>query len=425
LRRIDFLKALGLFGLTSCIEEEIMNKKKLYDWWSGDSAFPSPVQIGEIYSTDFTTLDGWTDTSTNATFTPSVSGLSVSGGIGTTYVDDFITYDFPNSIENFTVVCEFVMNTAGNFTIGIDSIQKVDTGGGNGLNRSFFGRCVVSAGNYIAVVSSITEGKYSVAQNDNISTGLPISNGDSMRITWTRSDFNLYTCVVENLTKGTSRTASARQTYAAPSVPNVAGNFSIHAFSGTQTVTYFSISSTSYKNVRGLFVGDSITHVHLVAGVTQGSLRYAARTFSGSAKRYEVQAGGNHRITHILQCIEALKLMNPQYLIMMIGGNDQLDATPPATYQAQYQSLRDQMKTNGSSIIHLLATPRDATNMTTWNNWITSTFTTDLVIDTFTPLKGVGTDLAAAYDNGDGVHPNQAGQQLIADTIVAAIPTLV
>jgi lysophospholipase L1-like esterase len=37
MHRREFLQVLGLLGLSSCIEEEIMNKKILTDWWSGGS----------------------------------------------------------------------------------------------------------------------------------------------------------------------------------------------------------------------------------------------------------------------------------------------------------------------------------------------------------------------------------------------------
>jgi len=45
--------------------------------------------------------------------------------------------------------------------------------------------------------------------------------------------------------------------------------------------------------------------------------------------------------------------------------------------------------------------------------------------DIYTALEDGGSpdDLAAAYDSGDGLHPNAAGSQLIADTMIAAIKT--
>lgn len=390
----------------------------------GRAGWPAPEQIGTYISTGFTSLTGWTDLSTNATFTPGVGGLSVSGGIGTTWVDDLLTYNLPIGFEEFEFVVAFTMTTRGSIAFGMDSVQKVSTGGGNGLNRSFIGACAYSANNYYAQVVSFAEGKYSVATAYAQSAGSAISDGDSMRVTFSRTDYNLYTCFVENLTKATTQTAQYRQSYPTLLVPNVIGHPSVHALGGAQTVTSYVVNSNSYKNIRALFAGDSITQAYYVNGVTQGSLRYAARTFNGSSRRYEVCAGGNHFIADILEAIESYKLMNPEYFVMMIGGNDILDGTPSGTYQPQYTSIRDQMVAHGSQVIHLLATPRDATNMTTYNSWISSTFTNDRVIDTYTPLKGSGTDLGAAYDSGDGTHPNQAGQQKLGDTINTDFPGL-
>lgn len=388
------------------------------------AGWPAPERIGEYLNTNFSSLTGWTDSSTNATFTPGVGGLAVSGGIGTTWVDDLLTYDLPIGFEEFEFIVEFTMTTRGSIAFGMDSVQKVSTGGGNGLNRSFIGACAYSTGNYYAQVVSFAEGKYSVATAYAQSAGSAISDGDSMRVTFSRTDYNLYTCFIENLTKATTQTAQYRQSYPTLLVPNVIAHPSVHAIGGAQTVTSYVVNSNSYKNIRALFVGDSITQAYYVNGVTQGSLRYPARTFDGSTKRYEVCAGGNHFCDDILEAIESYKLMNPEYFFMMIGGNNVLDGTSTAVYYPQYQSIRDQMVAHGSIVVHLLATPRDATDMTTFNSWISSTFSGDIVVDTNTPLRDGGTGLAAPFDL-DGTHPNQAGMQELADTNNAAIPGLI
>lgn len=385
---------------------------------------PTPEPIGIFINDLLTNINDWTDSSPNATFTPGGSGLSVSGGIGSTWVTDILEHDFANGYENFTITMEFVMTTRGGIAVSAESIQKISTGGGAGLNRSFIGACAYSGGNYYAQLVSFGEGSYSTATQLALSAGSAISDGDSMRIEFNRSDYNLYTLTVYNITKSTSQNVSYRQVYPTYVVPNVIHRPTIHALSGAQLVTLFKDESTSYKNVRALFGGDSITQAYLVNGVTEGSLRYAPRTFDGSSRLFEVNAGGNHNCEQLLASIEACKLINPEYFIMMIGGNDIYSGTAEGTYKPQYTSIRDQMSANGSIIVHLLATPRDATNMTTFNSWISSTFTSDIIVDTFTPLKDGGTGLAASYDQ-DGTHPNSAGHQLIADTINAAIPTLI
>jgi len=55
--------------------------------------------------------------------------------------------------------------------------------------------------------------------------------------------------------------------------------------------------------------------------------------------------------------------------------------------------------------------------MTTLNTFIDTYSPGDLVLDTFTPLKGAGTDLGASYDSGDGTHPNATGNTAIANVI--------
>jgi len=89
---------------------------------------------------------------------------------------------------------------------------------------------------------------------------------------------------------------------------------------------------------------------------------------------------------------------------------------------SQYSDIRNTLVAAGIQVIHCLATPRNGTNVTPLNSYILSTFTSDLIIDTYTPLwSGSGTSLNAAYDIGDGVHPNNAGMALIAATVNSAL----
>ena len=202
--------------------------------------------------------------------------------------------------------------------------------------------------------------------------------------------------------------------YPQTSFGNSTGQFAIHSIGGNIKVDYFKVVVNDLKYIHDLFVGDSITHG---AYATNLSTRFAASV----SDSYQVSAGSGDGTKPVLDKIVNLISYNPVRVFLMIGGNDILNGVASGTYQANYTSIVTQLKAAGIQVIHLLATPRTPTNITALNTWIQSTFTSDVIVDTFTPLLGSGTSLNATYDCGDGVHPNQSGHTLIASTIVAAV----
>jgi lysophospholipase L1-like esterase len=106
----------------------------------------------------------------------------------------------------------------------------------------------------------------------------------------------------------------------------------------------------------------------------------------------------------------------------MIGGNDLLFGYPATQWQSQYSNLVAQLQANGVKVKHCLNTPRSTLDLTPLNDWILSTYPTNDVIDTWTPLLQGAYSLNPAYDGDgthppDGVHPNDAGHLVIGQTI--------
>lgn len=394
----------------------------IIDWWGGGSSSPLlPEEIGTLFTENFTTLSNW-DQVGGATFTPGGTGLLVSGGTGTTWTGEFIQQKgYVNGFENWTITCEFVITTLGGLAVGIDSVQKV-IANPNGLNRSIFGRCAVSGGNYFAAVTGFAEGNGGPgATNFSISAGSPASVNDSMRVVFSRTSFGLYDINVTNITKGTTQTTQYVWSSAQMAVPNVIGKFSLHASNGAQRVTSYSVSTTAKKNIRAVFVGDSITQM---LSATLFTNRYANKTFNGSLYEFAVQAGGNLRIEHMIQAINMILLQNPDYAFVS-AGNNVIDGN--AIDNANYISFRNQVVTAGKSIVHLIPGPRNAIDFRPYRDWILgySPFTNDIKINLFDLLKGAGAyDLAAAYDSGDGVHWNNAGHLVVANYINTQLPSL-
>lgn len=243
--------------------------------------------------------------------------------------------------------------------------------------------------------------------------------GDRIKVRFVKSDLT-YTAYVSNLTTGSAEISCTHTTLSSSTTnaTNVPGQFHLATNGGDQDWEYLDVDSTEQKNVDYGFIGDSITYT------------YSASTFNGAWQRALMANFPTKTYTNIaspsavttsIGLPEAL-LVHAKTYVMMIGGNDVLNGVAQATIETEYKNIRNTLAAQGSRIIHCKATPRDSLDMTDLNDFI-ETMTAlygDTVIDTFTPLA-TGTALAAAYDSGDGVHPNQAGHTLVADTVLPFI----
>lgn len=379
------------------------------------TGYSANQQFGTLIDETFDSLANWTESGA-ANFSIIDGELEMSGGSGV-FTDYIVNDTLQNTFENFSIEATFKITVAGfGFGIGTRETNVIDT-----TNRSAVCQFAATGGTSGQGIIKFCNDNTTTFVNRALSTAITWAVGDTIKMTFSRA-FNTYTVTVENVTTPQIQTTSYSITGATdPKVGNPGCKFAIYAFGGTVRVTGLIISSTSYKNIRALFVGDSITHYRSASGKTS---RYADKVFEGSAYRWEVNAGGGDYTAIYTGQRVHIDSYNADYVFMMLGGNDIFYGIGASTYQANYTTIRNNIVAGGQTVVHLLATPRTGTDVTPLNTWIQATFSGDLIIDTYTPLKGAGTDLSATYDSGDGVHPNDAGHALVATTIRNAIPTL-
>lgn len=373
------------------------------------------VPIGGYLSKDFTgsgSLDDWTTVATTATFTPSASGLVITGG-GATF-GQYIKYNLIYSaLEKYNIVLTFIVDENTATSTGL----WVGTYGASALGNCCRFFCATGASKGKVDIYSSTA--VSLVQS---ATGLNFNVGDRIRLTFDRNQ-QVFTATAENLTLG--GTVSATYTIALTAVETASAaatiQYAIGNLRGTQTIESISITSQSLKKTWVNFVGDSIT-----AGKFAGSLsnRFSNMTMATSSKVYQVTGGPGDRTAYILNRMPEILLMNPKYVVLSIGKNDVRAGVSSAVYTANYTSIRNQIAAAGITVIHLLSTPEDALVLTTLNNHINTMNSTygDVVIDVFTPLKDGSNQLDAAYDSGDGIHPNAAGHAYMASIISSGAP---
>lgn len=370
--------------------------------------------FGQIFTDDFAraSIGASYSAAGTATWACNGSALTVTGGSGV--ATDRLRRTYIHSFEfNTQVVVAQITSVIGTASLGFGPGYG-DLSNPDG-ERTVFVRLITNN-------NSPSFGKVVINTFDGTTTTTRATSATALTIN--QNDIFTFTLVKSNT--GNVSTFDITVTRAAGGSINVSwsdsvlcyatARFALFEVGGDWTITEWTVDCTDRRYVKALFVGDSITHGLTATNLsTRWPVQVAERFGSHS-----ISAGAGDVTQRVVDKIGFLIAYRANHVFLMIGGNDILFGVASGTWQANYTSIRNQFKAAGAKITHCLATPRDATNMTTLNTFI-SGFTSDTVVDTFTPLKGAGTDLAAAYDSGDGVHPNQAGHDLIATTVIASL----
>lgn len=173
------------------------------------------------------------------------------------------------------------------------------------------------------------------------------------------------------------------------------------------------------------WAGDSITEG---AGASAAGKRWVSQVlkFLGArVSQHSVNAGvGGEKSADVLARVDDILADSPGLLFVMVGTNDAGWAVPLATYQQNITDIAAAADAAGVAVAFGLVPPRgDAAELVaTYNLWLPSWCHRRgiLCVDTFSPLADGGA-LAALCDNGDGVHPNDAGHLAIATAIAEAL----
>lgn len=369
--------------------------------------------IGSYIDKDYTTASDLTDhtvSTTTSTIGLISSKLNMTGGNGS--FDNFIQVDAQDGRS--TVTCLYKWEQVVQFT----AVDKVAGGGvGVGIEKYTGGdRGVIGV---LHLTTGANNGKISLYYNGGTlistsSAALTWVAGDEIKITSSRVD-NVWTVTAENLT--TPDTVSNTYTFLFTQASSIfnhrQGYFSIYNIGGQQDVTVNTVTSNQLKNVEYLVIGDSIAY-----GTYAGSEQNRFWKQLSTLKEVEPLAGGGTQTSEIVAQLDEINLIRPKNAIIMIGGNDIFFSVPDATWKANLDTIRLSLKANGTNIIWCHNTPRDATDITAINSYITTNYTTDTIISkTFDDFSDGSTGMGAAFNSGDDVHPGGWGNFMLNRTI--------
>ena len=183
-----------------------------------------------------------------------------------------------------------------------------------------------------------------------------------------------------------------------------------------------------------VFAGDSIT-------TTTGFLAYGGPAVLGGFPDAVVGAGttstadagvGGNTSTQLLARYDADVIARaPKVVHILIGTNDASGSATVATLAGNIREMVRRNRVIGARTILGLVPPSSAGSpanrkalIVAYNQWIARYGLTEriLVVDYYGPLVDTATGgLASAYDSGDGVHPNDAGQTAFSALILPFI----
>ena len=244
-----------------------------------------------------------------------------------------------------------------------------------------------------------------------------MSAGDIVDCALTRSAWTL-TATASNRTTtlvSTFTTNFGTGLLSAPSISRVC----CYPLSGTVNVDDMSFTINHRKPARFIFIGASTMEgynatsiVHRCVNVVQSNYTEAVCNDSASW----------NSTTNAVSVLPEILAHQPATAILEIGGNDLLYNYPASQWQSNYAYLVSQLQFHGVRVMHSLGPPRTPTDVTPLKNWITSNYPPADLIDFFTPMVSGASSLQAAFDSGDGVHLNDAGETFMGQIVISNLP---
>lgn len=207
--------------------------------------------------------------------------------------------------------------------------------------------------------------------------------------------------------------------------------------------TYARSAQASFRAGRvWMFAGDSITNGSAASNFVYGYSRQACHmtgTLFAASDSVEAGTVGYLASQLLTQLPSLLSTYAPAALHLQVGTNDSGNAVPLSTYSANIIAIVALAKARGIPVTIGTVPPRGSSSATAPIRALISAYNMWLrmwapgsgveIADVHAALADSTTgDMLAAYDSGDGVHPNDTGHRQMARVVSAAMlrtmPTL-
>lgn len=397
-------------GLTYKVDTTVIATKKYVD--SNDSYFRDRT-VGRVFTDLFNRSflgSSYTVTSTDLNVALTGTKMTIKRATNGGFANYVTKTDTVFGWQRMNVNLKFVIDSAGG-GLGIQYLTTVVPSINNNLQVLF-----------VAYSGATPVGRIDFYSNGNlIQTGTKILSfaiGDTIQLSLFRNN-SQFSATATNLTKR----LQAQEVYTFPlligsytfSIPNLS-TLGILASGGNQSVYEFSVTSFNKKFQKTVFVGNSISTGY---GASQSNMRFPDRAYNNT-DQLEVSAGGFEKSADAIRRLPEIAAMFPQTVIVELGVNDGGGGgvTAPA-FQANIDSIVHYLQDRGIRVVLTTVIPTTVSNVTevAYNAAINTVATNRgcVVVDIYgSALNNGSGGMAALYDGGDGIHPNDIGHWYIA-----------
>jgi lysophospholipase L1-like esterase len=201
----------------------------------------------------------------------------------------------------------------------------------------------------------------------------------------------------------------------APSISRIC----CYPLGGTTYVDDVSYTIKHRKPARFILIGASTMEGYNATAVSRRAINIMQTNFVEAVCN---DSSSWNSTSNAVSALPEILAHQPYTAILEIGGNDILYGYPASQWQTNYANLVGQLQANGVRVKHCLGPPRTPTDVRPLKDWISTNYPPGDLIDLWTPMVTGAFSLQTAYDDGDGVHLNDAGQLLLAQIIVSNLP---
>jgi lysophospholipase L1-like esterase len=254
-------------------------------------------------------------------------------------------------------------------------------------------------------------------------TGPTINDNDIIEFIITRTD-SVITGSVRNVTTS-SATHTISKTYTAVSggtlIPND-GYFHMVTFADDFNIISHEFSSTEVKTPTGLILGDSKSDGYYTGTFVE---RYWT-ALNAAYPNVVLNAGQNNKLSGVYNKIDELYALNPEWIVIAdLGRNDIAAGMTLAQFQVMFADVYTKLSRAGQTRVYICMMPEDTTGagstvgLTAVHNWLAATYPNNYISAVWDDLS-TSNVLDAAYNSGDNIHPNAAGNAVVAATLIAS-----
>ena len=276
------------------------------------------------------------------------------------------------------------------------------------------GKIIVNGSNMFSNVSKST-------------SSLTINTNDIISFSFTIAKQTM-SFIATNITTSTQITHTVDFPYSNTTIsyfrPNL-GNPTIFHYGGTIEVNSWQMVSNLSNNIKTVVLGDSI------------SMGYLASTYNNAwtqkvgFRSYAVFGGGGEEVINTLDGLRSVLIANPTNVLINIGTNNMLIGGAHLTnYQVVLDEVVATLQAFGINVYLSTICPYNSntSGVTTINTAISAVASkySCTVIDFHTALKNYGDEnWVTSYVGSDGIHPIDAGMQVMSNLIINSFSQLI